>query len=544
MSHMLQAAYLTWQQIIRGISHQTALVNSFSDVYIKPRCGGDFASNVNTSLAEMKNTMLKALEEKINHEEYRVFEARDTSHTLTVRGLCSNSSYEIAKQIAYVAVQQSNDIDSDLAFALHSLTSIFTSYQKCPENSMQTLYTIIKTSLEDDNRLEQVANQLNDKALASVKKLKGHSESPKRFYPELQQLDENEITEANMKSVLLYNELWKTFVQKFLPENNFSALDYSKAVTSGMLTDDFVEYPILQHCKKYTDIIDEYIEHAIKYAQDSLDDKTVCQIIHLLNWRNRFLKVSSMPLFVTKKNKRTPILKEEIIPLIYMHSKWLQKHLMGELFKLLPPNHKLREQFNRASIDMLQNEQDNTEIAKFSKKLRKVKGQPKLHENQDGYDLAVARSDVYKQVTLDLTKPIETQAQKLSLDIEMATDMTLALDVPDSSKLTMIQENITKMLEVARHTKISLDVKLLPINGYVIQRMLSIMKIHFIDLIYKLSQGKSIKASSGKLQQFVVILTNFTSLARVTKGFPPALLNILQVIEKLCLGTEETTTLR
>lgn len=540
---MLQAAYLTWQQIIRGISHQTALVNSFSDVYIKPRCGGDFASNVNTSLAEMKNTMLKALEEKINHEEYRVFEARDTSHTLTVRGLCSNSSYEIAKQIAYVAVQQSNDIDSDLAFALHSLTSIFTSYQKCPENSMQTLYTIIKTSLEDDNRLEQVANQLNDKALASVKKLKGHSESPKRFYPELQQLDENEITEANMKSVLLYNELWKTFVQKFLPENNFSALDYSKAVTSGMLTDDFVEYPILQHCKKYTDIIDEYIEHAIKYAQDSLDDKTVCQIIHLLNWRNRFLKVSSMPLFVTKKNKRTPILKEEIIPLIYMHSKWLQKHLMGN-FSNCCLNHKLREQFNRASIDMLQNEQDNTEIAKFSKKLRKVKGQPKLHENQDGYDLAVARSDVYKQVTLDLTKPIETQAQKLSLDIEMATDMTLALDVPDSSKLTMIQENITKMLEVARHTKISLDVKLLPINGYVIQRMLSIMKIHFIDLIYKLSQGESIKASSGKLQQFVVILTNFTSLARVTKGFPPALLNILQVIEKLCLGTEETTTLR
>ncbi|XP_063385869.1 midasin [Cydia fagiglandana] len=539
ISHLLQAAYLTWQQIVRGVPREMALLNSFADVYIKPRGGGDFTSNINTSLAEMKNNMLKALEQRISNEEYNAFGTKDTSHTLTVKGLCSNSTNELAKQIAYPAIQQSTHKGADLAL----LASVFTTYQKCTEGSIQILHALIQESLNNKyNGNEDLTRLFNEVAFAAGKALKNHSETSRRFYPESQQLDEDEITVANMKSVTLYDELWKALNKRNLPDNNFSAIDYSKAVATGALTDDFVEYPILKHCKKYTEIIDEYFRKLIKEVQDSLDDETVCKIIHILNWRNRFLKACSLPIFVMKKNKRTPLLKEDIVPLLYMHSKWVQKHLMGQLFGMLPPKHSFREKFERETKAMLYNDQDNTDIAKLSKKLRKVKGQPKLYENEDEFDLAVARTDIYKQVSLDMNQPIEAQASKLVLDASASTDISFSLDIPDSTALITIQENITKVLEASKNAKVGLEVQLLPVNAYVIQRVLNILKIHFIDLIYKLSQGENIKAD--KIQDLASILTNLTNLAKVTKGFPPALLNLLQIVEKLCSGNQDMLNLR
>ncbi|GBP23274.1 Midasin [Eumeta japonica] len=83
ISHLLQASHLAWQQIVRGISYEIAIINSFLDVYIKPRCGGDFATSINASLAEMKNAMLIELKKFINtHTLQHVSENK--THTLTV----------------------------------------------------------------------------------------------------------------------------------------------------------------------------------------------------------------------------------------------------------------------------------------------------------------------------------------------------------------------------------------------------------------------------------------------------------------------------
>ncbi|CAK1552224.1 unnamed protein product [Leptosia nina] len=144
VSQLLQAAHLIWQQIVRGVAIKTAIVNSFSDVYIKPRSGSDFASNVNASLAEMKNDMLSELQKEIGFEEFEAPSTNGVDHTLSIKGLCSNSVYELAKQISFLAIRQINEPGDR---PTHILYSILTAYQKCSEKQLQAVFYCLKHAI-------------------------------------------------------------------------------------------------------------------------------------------------------------------------------------------------------------------------------------------------------------------------------------------------------------------------------------------------------------------------------------------------------------
>ncbi|CAH0590186.1 unnamed protein product [Chrysodeixis includens] len=529
ISHLLQAAHLTSQQIVRGISTTTAFVNSFSDVYIKPRCGGDFTSDVRASLAEMKNSMLKALEKLMEEEKQSTKDVTKptTSHTLTVKGLCSNSSVEIAKQIAYIASQETRDgKDSSNLHILFTLSSV---YQKVPPHLCQTVYTIVKDSLNTDkSKQAKLAQKLNDTAYEFYKEYVD-LQSYKRYYPESNNLDDEVIHICNTEGLLLLNNLMDSYLHDTIPTNNFSVLDYSSAVLSGKLTDDFVEYPILKFCQKYVEKVNEFIEGAIERAQDSLDDKTACNITQLLNWRNRFVKLSNEAIFAPNQGKRRHVLREDIVPLLYAHSKWLQKHLIQLLCKLLPQNENIIKKFNTAIKSIILNsDNENTEMTKLSKKMRKMYSQPKLFVNQEEYDLSCEKTKVYDRLTLDMNQPISKQGNKLFVENYAVTDMQLALDVPDKEKLVLIQENITKFIDSKEFGKLSPQVRLLPIISYVVQRILTMLQRELLEAVSQLSkEDKYIKFDSTE------VLYSLVQIGKTTKGFPPALLNIVEVLLKL-----------
>ncbi|CAK1584663.1 unnamed protein product [Parnassius mnemosyne] len=537
ISHLIQASYLTWQQLVRGIPCRSALWNSFADVYIKPRSGSDFVSNVNVPLAEMKNIMLKALEKELEKEEYDEINLSNTTHTLSIKGLCAKSSDEIGKQIAYPVVKQLSTKDSCPDNALHYLFSIFVSYQKCHKETLFILHSIIKeyVSHEKNNKALILADQLNEKAFKYLQEISSNLSTHQRFYPESEMQLAKVIPETNVILTLLYNELHKVFTETSKHEKHFSALEYSKAVLSNSLTDDFVEYPILKFCQLYIQRVDDEIVKAVKLARDSFNDKIFCQILQLLNWRSRFIGICSKPIFVLTKSNRTPILKEEIIPLLNVHNKWLRKYLLNQLFKL-PGNNKGLEKFNTDLEKMnLHNQNDSVTMPKLSKKLRKLYGQPKLYENETEQSLCIQRSDIYKSLTLDMNHPIEKQVTKIRVGSMPISDLSLVIDVPEENVLKTVQDIVTRNLENAKDLDKSFHLKLLPIHLYAVQRVLCLIKSDLLNIINKMnSNDKNYTISNNVID----VLTYLVNIGKEIKGFPPALLVLLKMIQNIITDNE------
>lgn len=539
MSHLLQAAHLVYQQMARGIPYKTATLNAFSDVYIKPRCGGDFASDVKTSLAEMKNSMLQSLQKSF--ENMKSFEHAEQNHTLTVKGLCIDSKLEVTNQILYPFPLLKRDglLRKYYTNTLLALFHLFTSYQKCPNDNFKAISTLLNNLNSQCVSWPTLIWYNHDfkNYLTNNKNL----ESYKLFYPEQFKLDQNAIKEANMKNVLLFHILMKEHLLHSSPfnakSNTLSTLTYSKAVATGTLSDEFDEYPILKNCERYVGIIDEYIETLINKAKDSLSDQASCLVMKLFNWRNRFLQICSEPIIYSGKGSKKIFRIEEVVPLLYIHSKWVQKHLIGELLKLAK-NGDLEASFEEEVAIIAISEIDNTQMVKLGKKLRKLNGQPKLYETREEFDKATERTKVYEKISLDINQPVQKQLEKLFIDINDVTDTELGLDIPDSEILLKIKGNLNK-IEAAKTISKLLDVKLIPINSYVIQRVFSILQKDFHKIVTDFSREDfDIAYEVDYKSEFRNILVNLIHLGSVLKGFSPALFNLLQVIQKLLDGNE------
>ncbi|XP_059060931.1 midasin [Achroia grisella] len=541
LSHLLQASHLISQQLIRAIPFKTALASAFADVYIKPRCGGDFASNLNLSLAETKNTMVKALQKILHQVDCSIQKSNNVNHTLTVKGLCINSSKETTNQIEYVVSQQITDTSSpNTDPLLCSLLALFTAYQKCPYQDLYILHDLIsnKIRLMNNNNFKEIMKQKNDELFEDLgQSQNGICAMYKRFYPESYLLDENFVSSTNIQTLLIFNKILKSLVDH---SKDFSALDYSIALRSNNLSDDFPEYPILSRCQTYLDTIDYSIIRAIENSARKINDKMACYIIQLLNWRRRFANICCTGIFVTDKKGRK-ILNDEIVKLLYVHSKWLEKHLFGVLCNDVDPII-LNEYTMITESIMHESDKEDSVMTKLTKKLRKLYGQPKLYKNQDEYDLCVARSKLNNKLTLDLTQSLGKQVNKLSIDFANVTDLSLAFDVPDKNSVTVIEDNILNSMENVRTpSKWQSEVKLLPINAYVIQRVLSIVKQEFLKIFNNVSliETKGLIYQSYLLVPVIDILTNVIHISKTTKGLSPSLVNMLISIEKLLNGSSD-----
>ncbi|XP_022815663.1 midasin isoform X2 [Spodoptera litura] len=529
ISHLLQAAHLTWQQLLRGISATTAIVSSFSDVYIKPRCGADFASNVNASLAEMKNSMLKALEEEVNGEKLgdTAIVHADTFHTTSVKGFCRNTPVEIAKQLCYIAVQETKN--STIESPLHVMFGLYSVYQRVHPTYFTSTYGVINNILKKQCRGTdaEYVETMNDICF-EMYKFYGELQAYKKYYPELYSLEDREIRMGNREALTLYNNLITYYMKISAPEGIFTVANYSNAVIEGKLTDDFPEYPILKFCQRYLAIIDEYISIGIN--RSNLDDETACHMFQLLSWRERFFRTAHEQIFAENNEaSRRKVLRDDIVPLLYAHSKWLQKHLMLPLLKLTGRENVLRRFNESSAVIAMSIEEDNTEYTKLSKKLRKSYGQPKLLDNQTEYDACIERSRIYNKISLDLNQPISKQLHRLSAENYAVTDMTLALDVPDGEKLKAIQNNLDQV-ESKVIEKPGPHVKILPIISYVVQRVLTILQRDFLNVLTEVAKNEDIVTVSIETSE---VLASLVTLGKVTKGFPQALLNLMEVLLKL-----------
>ncbi|RVE47722.1 hypothetical protein evm_007611 [Chilo suppressalis] len=533
LSHLLQAAYLTSQQLVRAIPLRAALINSFSDVYIKPRCGSDFTCNVTMSLAEMKNNMLKTLENIVDNR--KITDYVSNSHTLSVKGICNNSMWEIGKQLAYNVIHVDEDCDSSNETQSPVLFNIYLAYQRCPKEMLPVLYYIIKRNFEstkdNKNKFTEFGLKLNDVAFRYTNENVDFV-SYKRFYSELHTLSDNLISKTNADVILMINALMQNYVSICFPKAAFSFFDYSDAVESGSLVDDFVEYPLIKNCRKYIHLTDMLIENTFKSVEITLNDENSSRLIQLLNWRHRFHKVCMSSMFATKEGKTKTTINEPLLRLLYVHSTWLKKYLFSELYKLLPPNHSLRQDL-KTTIDSftVNYDQDSSEMSKISKKLRKLYGHPKLYENKDEYKLCVIRYNIFKNLALDLHQPLENQFLKLLVDMTKVCDSGLAFDVPNKTSLEIVQDNVVKFNENTIITCKESATKHLPLNSYVLLRILSIFKDTFFDTTIALSlQDEKVICPNRNSTE---ILKNVVHFGILNNVFTPEFLNLLCLLQNL-----------
>lgn len=537
IASLLQAAYLSWQQIIRGIPYKVAIVNSFSDVYIKPRCGGDFTSTINMGLSEMKNNMWNSLQKLVC--DHQLNDAISTNHTLSVAGLCKHSSFEIVKQISYPLLQQLTV--KDINYAVHCLFNLCIAYDKSSSEYRQILYNILNHELQikHSDSKHSFVKKLNDIAV-KIASTKG--DTYKRYFRETYNLNNDEIYSSNADFLSLYNELLKEFECTQIQQLNFSALEYSKAVLSGKITDDFVQYPILKYCQTYVQLVNECIDKILNNNEIVINDETTCKIIQLLNWRSRFINICSKAIFVTMKNKRTPILKEEVVPLMYMHSKWLEKHLIEELFKLLQSNDKIAVEFKNTMKTISMNANKNSTLFnKINKKIRKLYGQPKLYANDNQYEVCVRTAELYSKIRIDLNQPLIKQKQKLLIEDTYLTNYNLGLDVPENDRLDYFQEVVTKTFALkSENINLGSEMKLLPVKNYIILRVINLLQNYFLKTINKLQfvitterQDAFYTLPNDFEVNSVRLLNYLIDCVKSAKGFPLEFVNLLDLLRKL-----------
>ncbi|XP_047513354.1 midasin [Pieris napi] len=538
VSQLLQAAHLIWQQLVRGVDFEAATLNSFSDVYIKPRSGGDFASNVTRSLSEMKNRMLRELEIVLGEETSSTI-PDSADHTLSVRGLCANSDYELTRQICYPCIGQLNDGGSNDT-SKHLLFSLLTAYQKCPPERVRAMFYYLRGAISktENSESKTLAAELNDRSFKHFSEENCRVEHFQRFYRESFDVDDVSVNRSNASFALLYSACQKILLKWSSRENAFSALHYSSAVGDRSLTDDFVEYPILRNCQRYIKAIDEFLLKAIRRARDGFDDRMAGLTVQLLNWRVRFYETCNLPIFTMQK--RTPILKEDIVPILQVHNKWVQKYLFGTLFKVLREPELLADFKKNVSKLKLNIEEDYTEVAKISKKLRKSYGQSKLPKNRSEYELSVDRAKVYREIHFDMSRPMDEQLYKI-VNILYDLDNSFAIDIPKEERLNAIEGNVRKAKEVKEVFRS--EIKLIPINSYVIQRILNVIQPFLPELLRKFYGTEDILMTNDE-RSALELLSRVIDDAKQIKGFPPAILDLLQVLLEMRKENENVITER
>lgn len=531
----MQAAHLTRQQIIRAVPHDVALLNSFSDVYIKPRTSGDFVSTTQAPLAKLKNDMLKAVELELRNIE--VLDVITASSTLRVKELCTHSAHELGNQIAFSVIQVDEGIGYYKTTLLHTLYNIFIAYQRCPKDILLALRLIIDSNFNERSdyaaKRKAYGQSLN---FTAFKHFETYSilEANQRFFPEQYTLSEEAIKRSNASALILYTQLVAAYYMNIkCSEDGLKFVDYSRAVHMKTLSDDFPEYPLLRNCLNYVEYIEDCTVRVIKSIQDKLDDETTIHVLRLLNWKNRFYDVAFSCMFIKSNENSRRILDVKLVKSLYLHSKWVEKHLFEELFKMLPPEHELKIPFHTKVLTFTgDNNQISENSAIFSKKVRKLIGQPILYAGQEQYDLCQTRRNIFKTASVDLKQPLAGQKEILSLNYNVVSDLKLALDVPDEETIDGVIENIEKKPENPDEFH-KTDATILPLNACIIQRVLNILKEQIFEVVCELTADEELKLRND----FGEVLVNLVHFARMSKGLAPELLSLLEYLAKVANGT-------
>lgn len=533
---MIQASTLTCQQLLRGENELVAIVNSFSDVYIKPRTNLDFFDG-KMSLGEFKINMLNDLLDSVKQfskENHFDFSHIDFSrYTYSCKRLCESSSLERIKQDSYflnkTLSKYSYQFSDEVIFKLSHL--FYNYYQHSTSSDISMRYEFINQLIRMlekhmEPNLLQWCTSLNRNIFNIVKTNYNNTylEYPCDLSIVSQILDNLDFEAYNNFKLHLYFKCMNSEIG-FERKQITSIMDHSKHIAGGSYSDIHKGSVLIKYCYPLYNMLLKLVEEFVMNQRNRISHEDFSQFLLLLSWLKRFYESCNAPLH-EKSNKPNSkyILSRTSIDNLILHYSWLEKHLIKRIissFQSNAPSEVLNmlNDIEKSLVTM------NSPFKTIHKRYIKIIGQPSPYPNIEMYALSHKRNDIFENaLSTKYLKRIHTNVKQKDLAKQKA-QLTLFSNIHDAFGLPrdISREDLDLLDDEAIEDLAECDfdpvlpsestnlfsIKMWPIQDFIIQK---ISNLHYIDLFYWFFEN-----IEDKSDEIVKKLSNFSSYEILTK---------------------------
>lgn len=502
---MIQASKLTCQQLLRGENELVAVVNSFSDVYIKPRTNTDFFDS-NISLGEFKNKMLNNLLDSVKqffNDDYSNFNLTDFSrYTFSCTRLCESSSLERIKQDSYflnkTLDKYSSQFSDQLVFKLSHL--FYNYYQHSTPDDVLVRYKFIDqifAMLERrmDPNLLRWCLSLNKNIYKVIKK--NYNNEYLEYPCDLSLVPQ--IVDLNLDCEV-YNNFKLHIYFKCLnsevdleKQQVITIMDHSKHIADGSYSDMHKGSVLIKYCYPLYHQLLRLIEDFILHKGTKIIHEDFCQYILLLSWLKRFYKCCNAPLHEKSNRPNSKyVLSRSSIDNLILHYAWLEKHLMKRIVSTFQCSSEIQNMLNDIEKSLITM---NSPFKTIHKRYIKLMGQPSPCSNIDTYTLSLKRNEIIENALS--TKYLKRNHGNVKLkdlakrraQIAVFSNVRDAFGLPEEiscEDLELLNDEATEDLaecdidlSVPSENTYLFNMKMWPIKDFIIQK---ISNLHYADL--------------------------------------------------------------
>ncbi|XP_077284299.1 midasin [Arctopsyche grandis] len=556
--HLIQASMLTCQQLLRGEDQISAIVNSFSDVYIKPRSSSDFSG---ISLAENKIEMLNVLlanvkEFSLDHMKVANFN-EFSKHTLSCKSLCESSSFERIKQDTYflnkILCKNASGFDDKIILKLSHLFYNF--YRISSHNDLIYRYEfvihLIKSMKNTINaKLADWCLEININLFIAISQnvKKQYIEYPwdLTLVEELTNLDSKSETNLNLNLYIYFLTLTSRNSDD-RHENYFKIIDQSKNIASGSYNDIYVGSTLVKYCFPLLQELEKTIKETLLHQGTKIDHNIWNLLVLLLNWFNRFFKSCNLPLFDKSKenSKLKRIIRKDSIEDLILHYKWLSKYLIKDLSSLCPLNSKIIKLITDIDKSLATS---NSPFKAIHKQYSKLIGQPSPYPNDQTFALCSLRNEFIKNSVSNKILARQHQyynnanLEKHNLHISLFSNIRDSFEFPEeifSEKLQAFNDETPQNEEnvmdddsvISTGTKSFIcNAQLWPAKDFLVQKVANLYHIKLLNEfleIYTSSQSLKSEGAVSKISTSNNDLMNyFSSVIKGLEYFPLKLYSV------------------
>ncbi|KAK3926205.1 Midasin [Frankliniella fusca] len=352
LSELLQASFLFVQQVQRGMPSIPSVLSAFTKVYIQSRlCDSvqtkrNYLSILEEAIAQRSEKNLPvALDKLVSHSTLVTNEINLDSSLAMVKQRCATLSAlanSEEKDLPHILrLLGVTDVRVDFQMTLTNLVVLF--YQTCSLNDVSLAFSWLQMQIKGSKH-ERFLSELSEilyNTILSVDDLATcHLIWDRRWLPDVSSAlsvlsGEDDQGVENRVTLLLY--ITAVLIRSKIPLNltsvkkhkQISVLEYSHAISKGILADNLSSEPIIVDIGPFLDSALSVLHDALSTLGVMISDELWWSVRRAFNWTLRFQKKIASLLLNTDKNAT-----DETLNLLAVHYKWFSKHTIPVLIHL------------------------------------------------------------------------------------------------------------------------------------------------------------------------------------------------------------------
>lgn len=383
LNQLLQASFLTSQQLLRGKNVYKAFYYAIFDIYYKSRSPNEFNSNDPSNMIEQE--LQNLLSPSNGHE----LEFYSEDITLKASDLSMNSCMEKIKQQSVLTRKYDTN-------NLNLLRNFYINFYNI-SNSKDFKYRYAYIISQSENITFKALSEHVLKIILDYPVKTNDLPFDFHWLPDSIYRNDLILNNSNKLYLLMYFSTTKLLKEK-VEDNKTTLLTFLNNIRSKRVEckiDDVLENDLLN----LLDIFDQFILQALKTQEVNVSDEQVIEFISLLQWRYILLQLTNTTI------KQIELWKyKEMFTNLHVHYKWFFKFSVRKLTNVLSikTNDKLAKITNRINSST---SSDFSVLRKFSKNFQKNINKPpplinkKQIEISDNYEKILEKFNLYSKQT-------------------------------------------------------------------------------------------------------------------------------------------------